>query len=233
MSYTEPGTARRAMTSQGRWLRASPLTLAVLAVSVVLVTACSSGGSHDPAAAQSSPPAASAAATTPPTASAAGGSAAPACTAPAITQDTAHAVTPASATTGTSYYAILISNDSSSTCSLTGYLNDIEMLTTLFDGQLVASAAVDQAVSSPATITLPPGATAYATLSVKAPGDYSASECDPVTAYAVGFGLPGQDAVFNTPVGPVQVCKSLPAGAPSEVGIAPIQPGNGTSDPEL
>jgi hypothetical protein len=134
---------------------------------------------------------------------------------------------------GTSYYAILISNDSGSTCSVTGYLSEIRIMTSLEFGQLLASGTVDQAVSSPVTVTLPPGATAYATLSIKAPGDYSASECDPATAYAVSFGLPGQGAVYSTPVGPVQVCKSLPADAPSEVGIAPIQPGDGTSDPEL
>jgi len=234
MSRFAPGAAPRVTTSWARRSLASPATLAVLAASVGLVTACSSGGSHSPSADPSaSSPAASASATPPPPTSAAGGSAAPACSAPDISQGAAHSVTPQSAVAGTSYYAIVVSNVSGSTCSLTGYLSDVGYETSPVDGRQVGSMATDQAVNSPGTVTLAPGATAYATLSVKAPGDYGSSECDPVFVDDLSFGLPGENAAYDTPVGPVDICNSLPASVGSQLGIAAIQQGNGDSNPEL
>jgi Protein of unknown function (DUF4232) len=86
-------------------------------------------------------------------------------------------------------------------------------------------------VNSPAAVTLAPGATAYATLSMVDPGTFSVSACRPVTAHWLRVYPPNQTAAISVAF-TAAVCTALPAKLGPQLAIAVVQPGSGRNHPE-
>jgi hypothetical protein len=136
---------------------------------------------------------------------------------------------PGSATAGAEHFPVDFTNVSGQSCHLFGYPG--VSFVTGPGGTQIGAAAARQPVNPPAEVTLAPGATAYATLSVEDPGVYSPSACHQVTAHWMRVYPPNQTAALTVPFTRA-VCQSLPARLGPQLAVAVVQPGNGKSNPE-
>jgi hypothetical protein len=214
------------------------LATASLLGAAALATACgsavpnSAAGPASPPSDSASPPASTAApvstpaaATAPPTSPAGGASAPCATSALKVTVLTV----PGSSAAGTEHFPVDFTNVSRESCNLFGYPG--VSLVTSQGGSQIGEAAGRQAVNSPTTVVLAPGATAYATMSIEDPGVYSPSACHQVTAHWLRVYPPNQTAAVTVPF-TAAVCQALPARLGKELYVAVVEPGNGKVRPE-
>jgi hypothetical protein len=119
---------------------------------------------------------------------------------------------------GSIYTAILFTNTSKTTCTLYGYPG-----VSLVGGTPVAQiglAAAKETGIAQTLVTLAPGATGHATLRRTQAGNYSASDCHPVTAQFLRIYPPEQTTPVLLPHA-VETCS-----APIQIlTIRPVQPG--------
>ena len=211
------------------------LGAASLLAAAALVTACGAGTqtAAAPAATASSTPSSppssspsSAAAPPSPSAAAAGGASTP-CATSGLKATVLHL--PGSATAGTEHFPIDLTNVSGASCVLFGYPG--ASFVSAPGGSQIGPAAARLAVNRPAAVTLAPGATAYATLSMVDPGTFSASACRPVTAHWLRVYPPNQTAAMSVAFN-ATVCTALPARLGPQLAVAVVEPGSGKSHPE-
>jgi hypothetical protein len=91
---------------------------------------------------------------------------------------------------GSSYYPIDFTNNSGASCTLHGYPG--VSFVTGQGGSQIGAAAVRDATSVPALVTLAPGATAHATLQVVDANNYPSSKCTIVKAHWLKIYPPDQ-----------------------------------------
>jgi Protein of unknown function (DUF4232) len=213
-----------------------PMLAAAGLLAAAVVTACGAGtqgaaapaGSPRPSGSPAPSPSSAPPATASPAVSAAGPGGA---SAPCATSGLKATVLrlPGSATAGTEHFPIDFTNVSGASCVLFGYPG--VSFVTRPGGSQIGPAAARSDVNSPASVSLAPGGTAYATLSMTDPGTFSASACRPVTARWLRVYPPNQTAAMTIAFN-ATVCTALPAGLGPQLAIAVIEPGNGRSHPE-
>jgi hypothetical protein len=180
--------------------------------------ASGAGGTATPAAPASSVPAATGGSAR----ASAGGQAAACATARlTITVDTRQG----SAAAGSAYYPIDFTSTSGSPCTLFGYPG--VSFVTRPGGSQLGSPATRNSGAPAGQVTLPAGGHAHAVLQVVSAGNYSASDCHPVTAHWLRVYPPGQTepgyAAFTA-----QVCSAkLPATLGSSLSVFPVRGGEG------
>jgi hypothetical protein len=136
---------------------------------------------------------------------------------------------PGSTTAGTEHFPIDFTNTSGASCVMFGYPGVSFM--TGPGGTQIGPAAARYAVNAPVTVSLAPGGSAYATLSMADPGVFSASVCHPVTARWLRVYPPNQTAALFVPF-TATVCSALPARLGPQLAIAVVRPGTGRTHPE-
>lgn len=188
------------MTSSGFPVRRT-IAAGALACAAALIAGCS--GSSSPAAAPTVKASSTAPATAPPSSQAGATSPAttPASASPTPTttpggpQPCATAALKAATgsgegAAGSSYYAIDLTNNSSTSCTLYGYPG-VSFVTGV-GGSQIGPAATRNNAATPALITLAAGQTAHATLQVVDARNYPASLCKVVQAHWLRIYPPGQ-----------------------------------------
>jgi Domain of unknown function (DUF4232) len=129
------------------------------------------------------------------------------------------------AAAGSAYYPIDFTNTSGAACTMFGYPG-VSFVTGQGGSRLGRPATRNTAVA-PVTVTLPPGGVAHATIQVADAGNYTRSECKPVTGHWLKIYPPNQFAAiyarFTT-----QVCSAkLPQPVGSQLGVYVVRPGAG------
>jgi hypothetical protein len=129
------------------------------------------------------------------------------------------------AAAGSSYYPIDFTNISGAACTMFGYPG--VSFVTGQGGSRLGRPATRIAAVAPATVTLAPGGVAHATIQVADAGNYTRSECKPVTGHWLKIYPPNQFtaiyARFTT-----QVCSAkLPEPVGSQLGVYVVRPGAG------
>jgi hypothetical protein len=211
------------------------LGAALLLAAAAMVTGCGAGtqsaaappGTASPAGSSAPFPSSTAAGTASPPVSAAAGGAPASCPTSGLKATVLRV--PGSATAGTEHFPVDLTNVSGRSCVLFGYpgLSFVSGP----GGSQIGPAAARSDVSSPAAVTLAPGATAYATLSMVDPGTFSVSACRPVTAHWLRVYPPNQTTALAVPF-TATVCTGLPARLGPQLAVAVIQPGSGKVHPE-
>jgi Protein of unknown function (DUF4232) len=213
----------------GLWVSSQPgraLGVAALLCTALLAAACSSGSSTappSPAASPSAPAATSAPATSPaasppatPSAVAAG------CASSGLTAkvDTAQS----GAAAGSVYVPINFTNTTGRTCTLFGYPG-VSFVTSPSGSEL--GRAATRVPPAATTVTLGPGGVAHAVIRVAEAGNYSPSDCVPVTAHWLRIYPPNQfTAIYARYT--VQACSArLPHTLGSQLSVYVMQPGPG------
>jgi hypothetical protein len=127
------------------------------------------------------------------------------------------------AAAGTSYVALEFTNTSGHSCDLYGFPG--VSFVTGNPGSQIGAAASRQKTFGPETVTLASGATAHAWLGLVNAGNFSPSDCGPVTAHWLKIYPPDQFTALYTRF-TAQVCsKTVTASTP--LLILPIRPGAG------
>jgi hypothetical protein len=128
------------------------------------------------------------------------------------------------AAAGSSYVPIDFKNISAHTCVMYGFPG-VSWVTGV-GGSQIGSAASRETSDSSVTVTLAPGGSAHAIAQIAVAGNFSASQCQPVTANWLRIYPPDQFsplyAKFTT-----QVCSKKITGGSFPLGIMPVRAGNG------
>jgi Domain of unknown function (DUF4232) len=129
------------------------------------------------------------------------------------------------AAAGSAYYPIDFTNISSTSCMMFGYPG--VSFVTGQGGSRLGKAATRNTAVAPVPVTLAPGKVAHATIQVTDAGNYTRSECKPVTGHWLKIYPPNQFtaiyARFTT-----QVCSArLPQPVGSQLGVYVVRPGAG------
>ena len=193
------------MTASGR-PAAFLLGLAVAGCCAGLVAACSGAASSTPSSPAPAPGASGAPAIAPPGSGSGSGSGSGAPTQagpaqagpPPCATSALRASMPAigNAASGHTGYPVNLTNDSGASCTLNGYPG--VSFVTGADGSQIGAAAVRATTSyifsaqPPQTVTLAPGQTAHADLQLVSAGNFTASQCDLVTAHWMRVYPPNQ-----------------------------------------
>lgn len=98
---------------------------------------------------------------------------------------------PGNQTAGSTYYPLEFSNTGTATCTLHGY-PAVSAVTAA--GGALGSPAGQDASSTPATVTLKPGATAHTELQITDVDNYPPASCGSVTAFGLQVTAPNQTA---------------------------------------
>jgi Domain of unknown function (DUF4232) len=219
---TPSATAARHRTATAMFARAAALGTAAMATAA-LAAACGSVTPNSGAAAPASPSGAhtSGAATAAPNGTAGASLAGCATSALKVTVNIAKS----NGAAGSIYYPLDFTNASGSTCTLLGYPG--VSFVTGNPGTLMGRAATRNPVAPSATVTLTPGQVAHATLQVAEAGNYTPSQCKPVTAHWLRVFPPDQAAALDIPF-TTQACSArLPHDVGSQLSVSVIQPGAG------
>jgi Protein of unknown function (DUF4232) len=206
---------------QGRALGVTALLSIAL-----LGAACSTSPGSSPPSQAASPSAPSAPATSPaassPSAPATPSAAAAGCASSGLTAkvDTAQG----GAAAGSVYVPIDFTNTTGSACTLFGYPG-VSFVTSPSGSEL--GRAATRVPPTATTVTLAPGGVAHAVLRVAQAGNYSPSDCVPVTAHWVRIYPPNQfTAIYARYT--VQACSArLPHALGSQLSVYVMQPGPG------
>jgi hypothetical protein len=134
------------------------------------------------------------------------------------------AVNQAGGAAGSVYYPIDFTNVSGSTCTLFGYPG--VSFSTGPGGSQIGRAAGRDPAAPPMTVTLTAGAVAHATVQVAQAGNYSPSQCKPVTAHWLKIYPPNQFKPLFTPF-TTQACAGKLPGAGDQLTIFAMRPGAG------
>jgi hypothetical protein len=153
------------------------IAAAAVALAVAQMAAC--GSTRSPASAAS--PSASAASESVTATPAPSGSAA--AIRPCASATLRPSLVPMGAAAGTAYYALRLTNVSTSRCTLYGYPG--VSFVSGEPGQQIGSAASRNALYPVTTVVLGANATAHAMLGIAAAANYPASRCQPATAHAL------------------------------------------------
>jgi Protein of unknown function (DUF4232) len=223
-SVIRPIRAGRPVLGAGTLLAAVALVAACGAGTKAPAPAGPTGSSAPPMSASPTAPASPSASAS---AAATGGGASAPCAASALKATVLRL--PGSATAGTEHFPIDFTNTSGASCVLFGYPG-VSFVTSP-GGSQIGPAAARYDVNAPVTVSLAPGATAYATLSMADPGVFSASVCHPVAAHWLRIYPPNQTAPLSVSF-TATVCSALPAKLGPQLAIAVVQPGTGKSHPE-
>jgi hypothetical protein len=207
-------------------------TAAVLLCTGALAAACGSTSSNSSAGSPASP-AATTAATTPSSVPSTSVTTAPATppstpSAPACaTADLSATVnaSPGGAAAGSTYYPLNFTNTSTSSCYLYGYPG-VSFVTGPSGSQIGEPASRNPAVG-PATVILPAGGTAHATLQVVDAMNYSKSVCQPVTAHWLKVFPPGQFTALHVKFSTLTCSAKLPAKLGSPLSVDAVKGGAG------
>ena len=207
------------------------LGAAALLCTALLAAACSSStstsGTSLGSTPSSTPAASSAPATTPAPPSAPASATASAgvagCSSRALKAkvDTAQA----GAAAGSTYVPIDFTNIGSSTCTLFGYpgVSAVDSPS----GSQLGRAATRNPAASATLVTLVPGGVAHAIVQVANAGNYTPSQCSPVTAHYLRIYPPNQFTAIYAPY-TVQVCSAkLPHKIGSQLSVYVVRPGPG------
>jgi hypothetical protein len=129
------------------------------------------------------------------------------------------------AAAGSAYYPIDFTNISSTPCMMFGYPG--VSFVTGQGGSRLGKAATRNSAVAPVPVTLAPGKVAHATIQVTDAGNYTRSECKPVTGHWLKIYPPNQFtaiyARFTT-----QVCSArLPQPVGSQLGVYVVRSGAG------
>jgi hypothetical protein len=129
------------------------------------------------------------------------------------------------AAAGSTYVPIDFTNIGSSTCTLFGYPG-VSAVSSPSGGQL-GRAATRNGAPAAALVTLVPGGVAHATIQVANAQNYSASQCNPVTAHYLRIYPPNQfRAIYARYT--VLVCSAkLPHSLGSQLHVFVVRPGPG------
>jgi hypothetical protein len=200
------------------------ITIAVLAGTALLATACASAGS--PAAA----PTVTKTVTVTPTSpgSAGGGTPSPS---PTGTGSGGPGACPTSAlhisigngngAAGSVYYPIVFTNSSGSSCTLFGFPG--VSFVTGRSGSQIGDAATRNSDKPVLTVTLAPGGVAHATLQVVQALNFPAAKCQPVNAHFLKIFPPDQTAAVILSF-TAKACAATGQGV-TILNVAPVQPG--------
>jgi hypothetical protein len=198
----------------------------VLLGTALLAAACSSSPSTSPPspAATSSAPVASSTPVAPPTPvpSATPSAAAAGCASSGLKAkvDTSQI----GAAAGSVYVPIDFTNTTASTCTLFGYPG-VSFVTSPSGSEL--GRAATRVPPTATTVTLAPGGVAHAVIRVAQAGNYSPSDCVPVTAHWLRIYPPNQFAAIYARY-TVQACSArLPHALGSQLSVYVVQPGPG------
>jgi hypothetical protein len=123
---------------------------------------------------------------------------------------------------GSIYYPLELTNVSGTACTMFGYPG-VSFVTGI-PGSELGGAAVRNPTFAPQNVTLPPGATAHASLQVVVAQNYPRSTCDPVTAHWLRVYPPGQFAPLYVRFTAVTCTGSVAGG--STLGIYVVRPGS-------
>jgi hypothetical protein len=213
------------MTSSATAARHRTATAAALLATAALAAACgtatqSSGGSA-PASPTSAHTTGAGTASATPAGSASAGLAGCASSALKVKVNTAKS----SGAAGSIYYPLDFTNISGSSCTLLGYPG--VSFVTGNPGTLMGRAATRNPVAPKTTVTLTPGQVAHATLQVAEAGNYTPSQCKPVTAHWLRVFPPDQTAALDIHF-TTQACSArLPHNVGSQLSVSVIQSGAG------
>jgi hypothetical protein len=129
------------------------------------------------------------------------------------------------AAAGSTYVPIDFTNTSASSCTLFGYPG-VSFVSGPTGSQL-GKPAIRNTGATATTVTLAPGGVAHATLQVAEAGNYSASDCTPVTAHWLRIFPPNQlTAIYAHYT--VQACSAkLPHQLGSQLAVYVVRPGPG------
>jgi uncharacterized protein DUF4232 len=129
------------------------------------------------------------------------------------------------AAAGTAYYPVDFTNTSGSTCTMFGYPG--VSFAAGDGGARIGRAASRNPAVTPATVTVGPGGVAHATIGVADAGNYSASQCKPVTVHWLKIYPPNQTAPIFAHF-TVQACSALPHSLGSQLSVYATRHGPGT-----
>lgn len=133
--------------------------------------------------------------------------------------------TSAGATAGSVYYPITFTNVSASACTLYGYPG--VSFVTGPSGQEIGSPAGRNPTLAAAAVTLAPGGVAHATMQIADAGNYTPSQCQPVTARWLRIYPPNQTAPLYVRF-TAQICSGqLPAGVGRQISVEVVSAGPG------
>lgn len=132
------------------------------------------------------------------------------------------------AAAGSVYLPVDFTNTSNTTCTMFGYPG-ISFVTQPSGGGSQLGRPAQRSTTAPATpVTLTPGAVAHATLQIANAGNYSPSDCKPITAHWIKIFPPNQFAAIYVPF-TTEVCSAkLPPRLGSEFTVYVMRPGAGT-----
>jgi hypothetical protein len=122
---------------------------------------------------------------------------------------------------GTYYVPLEFTNTSSAACALSGY-PAVALTSGMSGSQIGTEAAVDRSVPA-AAVTLAPGGTAHAWLSIASTASFPARTCKPVTAAGLRVVVPGSGSASYL-ADRVPACKSAVPGG-GILMVHPVQPG--------
>jgi Protein of unknown function (DUF4232) len=129
------------------------------------------------------------------------------------------------AAAGSVYVPVNFTNISSSSCTMFGYPG-VSAVSTPSGAQL-GRAATRNTAAAATLVTLVPGGVAHATIQVADAGNYSPSQCSPVTAHYLRIYPPNQFSAIYARYN-VQVCSArLPHKLGSQLGVYVVQAGPG------
>jgi len=129
------------------------------------------------------------------------------------------------AAAGSTYYPIDFTNISSAACTMFGYPG-VSFVTGQGGSRLGRPATRNRAVAA-ALVRLAPGGVAHATIQVADAGNYTRSECKPVTGHWLKIFPPNQFAAIYAKF-TTEVCSAkLPEPVGSQLGVYVVRPGAG------
>ena len=130
------------------------------------------------------------------------------------------------AAAGSAYYPLNLTNNSKSSCSLSGYPG-VSFVTGPSGGSQIGQPATRNPAITPSTVVLSPGQTAHVTIQVVDALNYSKSACQPVKAHWLKIFPPGQFSALYVKFTALTCSAKLPGNLGSPLTVDAVKGGAG------